>query len=175
MLNNPHFFRSYILKIWLIILLGFKIIWFSFTFQVNKHWVSKSEIYLKVLLICVHEGRYIYERYVNHAYLSLYRQVNWYILHHEYFSEQVYKYIYTHMLYNVCMFTFSLISSARLHRGSASLYLPRFPYRTARLFNVAATCEKNVIISRSIHFFGFYWAESFVKNYILEITNKCWC
>lgn len=35
--------------------------------------------------------------------------------------------------------TFSLISSARLHSGSASLYLPRLPYRTARLFNVAAT------------------------------------
>ena len=36
--------------------------------------------------------------------------------------------------------TFSLISSALLQRGSASLYLPRFPYNTARLFNVAATC-----------------------------------
>lgn len=35
--------------------------------------------------------------------------------------------------------TFSRISSARLHSGSASLYLPRLPYRTARLFNVAAT------------------------------------
>lgn len=35
--------------------------------------------------------------------------------------------------------TFSRISRARLHSGSASLYLPRLPYRTARLFNVAAT------------------------------------
>ena len=35
--------------------------------------------------------------------------------------------------------TFSRISSARLQSGSASLYLPRFPYNTAKLFNVAAT------------------------------------
>lgn len=35
--------------------------------------------------------------------------------------------------------TFSLISNALLHRGSASLYLPLFPYRTAKLFKVAAT------------------------------------
>lgn len=35
--------------------------------------------------------------------------------------------------------TFSLISNARLHRGSASLYFPLFPYRTAKLFRVAAT------------------------------------
>ena len=31
-----------------------------------------------------------------------------------------------------------LISSARLQRGSASLYLPLLPYSTARLFRVAA-------------------------------------
>lgn len=36
--------------------------------------------------------------------------------------------------------TFSRISRARWHRGSASRYRPRFPYRTARLFSVAATC-----------------------------------
>lgn len=36
--------------------------------------------------------------------------------------------------------TFSRISSARLHSGSASLYLPRLPYSTARLLRVAATC-----------------------------------
>ena len=35
--------------------------------------------------------------------------------------------------------TFSLISRALLHSGSASLYLPRLPYSTARLFKVAAT------------------------------------
>lgn len=35
--------------------------------------------------------------------------------------------------------TFSLISSALLHRGSASLYLPLLPYSTARLLRVAAT------------------------------------
>jgi len=34
------------------------------------------------------------------------------------------------------------MTRALLQRGSASLYLPRFPYRTARLFNVAATCIK---------------------------------
>lgn len=38
--------------------------------------------------------------------------------------------------------TFSLISSALLHRGSASLYFPLFPYRTARLLRVAATWRK---------------------------------
>lgn len=37
--------------------------------------------------------------------------------------------------------TFSLISSALLHRGSASLYFPLFPYRTARLLSVAATWQ----------------------------------
>lgn len=36
-------------------------------------------------------------------------------------------------------FTFSLISSALLQRGSASLYLPLLPYSTARLLRVAAT------------------------------------
>jgi len=41
------------------------------------------------------------------------------------------------------MNTFSLMVNARLHRGSASLYLPRFPYRTAKLFSVAATCIIN--------------------------------
>lgn len=35
--------------------------------------------------------------------------------------------------------TFSRISRARLHSGSASLYLPLFPYSTARLLRVAAT------------------------------------
>lgn len=35
--------------------------------------------------------------------------------------------------------TFSRISRARLHSGSASLYLPLLPYSTARLFSVAAT------------------------------------
>ena len=35
--------------------------------------------------------------------------------------------------------TFSRIWRARLHKGSASLYLPRLPYSTARLFRVAAT------------------------------------
>lgn len=35
--------------------------------------------------------------------------------------------------------TFSRITSALLQSGSASLYLPRFPYNTAKLFKVAAT------------------------------------
>ena len=35
--------------------------------------------------------------------------------------------------------TTDLISSARLHKGSASLYFPLLPYSTARLFRVAAT------------------------------------
>ena len=39
--------------------------------------------------------------------------------------------------------TFSLISRARLHRGSASLYLPLLPYSTAKLFSVAATWSTN--------------------------------
>lgn len=38
-----------------------------------------------------------------------------------------------------CNCTFSLISSALLQRGSASLYLPLLPYNTARLLRVAAT------------------------------------
>ncbi len=38
-----------------------------------------------------------------------------------------------------CVSTFSLISKALLHSGSASLYFPLFPYRTARLLRVAAT------------------------------------
>ncbi len=38
-----------------------------------------------------------------------------------------------------CVSTFSLISRALLHSGSASLYFPLFPYNTARLFRVAAT------------------------------------
>lgn len=38
--------------------------------------------------------------------------------------------------------TFSRISSARWHNGSASLYLPRLPYSTARLLSVAATCKE---------------------------------
>lgn len=37
--------------------------------------------------------------------------------------------------------TLSLISRALLHNGSASLYLPRLPYKTAKLFKVAATYE----------------------------------
>ena len=41
--------------------------------------------------------------------------------------------------FRVASFTFSLISSALLQSGSASLYLPLFPYRTARLLRVAAT------------------------------------
>jgi len=43
--------------------------------------------------------------------------------------------------------TFSRMTSARLHSGSASLYLPRFPYRTARLFSVAATYSAHTQIS----------------------------
>lgn len=39
----------------------------------------------------------------------------------------------------ISILTFSLISKARLHKGSASLYLPLLPYNTAKLFNVAAT------------------------------------
>ena len=35
--------------------------------------------------------------------------------------------------------TTDLISSARLHKGSASLYFPLLPYSTAKLFRVAAT------------------------------------
>lgn len=35
--------------------------------------------------------------------------------------------------------TFSRISKALLQSGSASLYLPRFPYNTAKLLSVAAT------------------------------------
>lgn len=38
-----------------------------------------------------------------------------------------------------CWHTFSRITSARRHIGSASLNFPRFPYSTARLFSVAAT------------------------------------
>lgn len=37
--------------------------------------------------------------------------------------------------------TFSRISRALLHSGSASLYFPLLPYSTARLFRVAATCN----------------------------------
>lgn len=40
--------------------------------------------------------------------------------------------------------TFSLISNALLHRGSASLYFPLFPYRTAKLFSVAATYKTGI-------------------------------
>ena len=36
-------------------------------------------------------------------------------------------------------FKTDLISSARLHKGSASLYFPLLPYSTAKLFRVAAT------------------------------------
>ena len=35
--------------------------------------------------------------------------------------------------------TTDLISSALLHKGSASLYFPLLPYSTAKLFRVAAT------------------------------------
>jgi len=38
--------------------------------------------------------------------------------------------------------TFSRISRARLHNGSASLYFPLFPYKTAKLFKVAATYKQ---------------------------------
>lgn len=48
--------------------------------------------------------------------------------------------------------TFSLISSALLHRGSASLYFPLFPYRTARLLRVAATWQEYKHIYGSKHF-----------------------
>lgn len=41
-----------------------------------------------------------------------------------------------------CLITFSLISRALLHSGSASLYFPLFPYRTARLLSVAATYKQ---------------------------------
>lgn len=46
--------------------------------------------------------------------------------------------------------TFSRISRARLHSGSASLYFPLLPYRTAKLFKVAATCrDRNFSMKQS--------------------------
>lgn len=41
--------------------------------------------------------------------------------------------------------TLSLISRALLHKGSASLYFPLLPYKTAKLFKVAATYERQKI------------------------------
>ena len=51
----------------------------------------------------------------------------------------------THLRSSIlCSPTFSLISKALLQRGSASLYFPRLPYNTAKLFSVAATWQKKI-------------------------------
>ena len=46
--------------------------------------------------------------------------------------------------------TFSRISKALLHNGSASLYFPRLPYKTAKLFNVAATFTEKYFIGLAL-------------------------
>ncbi len=60
-----------------------------------------------------------------------------------YYQFNYYNWICSVMVFDDLWPTFSLISSALLHRGSASLYFPLFPYRTARLLRVAATWQGN--------------------------------